>query len=580
METKLDDFTDTHTLYVHCGCATKKQIVEAIEAACKAYMEEHKETLKCNIKVNLVENRDGVSFNFAFVFLTNSAVYHMLLGKNPDGTDRIEYYDDPSWIKPVEPETVEDENTICVQENKAVESVEEVADETVDEKTETSVMEENINGIKTWMDFDNEWGCINTGMNWADVMDAEDKVNDVEEKVEGVKSIRPEYVCPKLARHLPPLMVLNPITLTPEQIAAEKAKLGENATVSPTVQLSLDSAKANSVGNKYMPNILKTLKNPVPEWVTKDDIKREFSGLVSDGVTVHKRTVRGKKIEETYPFVNISDDRVAFVIFDPSTTDAYFALHMMKKTIIKKTLPNKESVSTTLIFGHSFRTDRDIITQNYNFRFNPDTYPPVAQTPVRPPSHRSTHHPHNRPPQNQAPSNRSPAQGLQPPNPSPDNQSHPVQSASNRQRRPVNLPPNRDPINRQALHNSRNYPSKSHSNMHFRTQPSNSRAAPAHNPSPISRPPTTPLTTSASIKAPSTIVDTSIPPVDTSTSSVKSSLAKTSVSSSNNPTVSDNMSTKSNNIVTTHTPNNKRGTKAKVQPANKATNQYNFLTEE
>src|SRR5690606_9795322 len=111
--------------------------------------------------------------------------------------------------------------------------------------------------------------------------------------------------------------------------------------------------------SKYMPNILKC-KN-VPAWITKDDLKVQFAPYASDSETVHERVIKGRRVEETYPFVNINDDRVAFVIFDPSTHDAYFALHMMKKTVIGKRLPDGTETRITLIFGHSFRTDRDMI---------------------------------------------------------------------------------------------------------------------------------------------------------------------------------------------------------------------------
>jgi hypothetical protein len=121
--------------------------------------------------------------------------------------------------------------------------------------------------------------------------------------------------------------------------------------------ITIDRAIALPLDYKFMPNILKW--KFVPEWITRDELKLQFVPYATDPTAVHHRHVKGRFIEETYPFVNINEDGVAFVIFDPSTNDAQFALHMMKKTVIKKRLHDGRMVMATLIFSHSFRTDRD-----------------------------------------------------------------------------------------------------------------------------------------------------------------------------------------------------------------------------
>jgi hypothetical protein len=60
-------------------------------------------------------------------------------------------------------------------------------------------------------------------------------------------------------------------------------------------------------------------------------------------------------VTETYPIVNINKERTAFIIFDPETNDARFALHMMKK--VEFTNPD-----TLIFFSHSFRSDRDAVS--------------------------------------------------------------------------------------------------------------------------------------------------------------------------------------------------------------------------
>src|SRR5437660_9509185 len=95
---------DNHTLYVRFDVATEAQILNCFIEACGTYKKNHDPNLECRVRVNLVQDHQGNNFGFAFVFVTNPAVYHMLLGKNPDGTDRVQYLDDPTWVPPSSPE--------------------------------------------------------------------------------------------------------------------------------------------------------------------------------------------------------------------------------------------------------------------------------------------------------------------------------------------------------------------------------------------------------------------------------------------------------------------------------------------
>lgn len=331
-----NNFYDNHTLFIKCDCASADQIRLAFREALTNYKIATGKSLDCRYRVNLVENREGKSFGIAFVFITNSAVYYMLLGKNPDGSDRIEYIDDPSWVTPSDGELTNDSGWSSISDP-----------------------------------------VYTPGMSWADVSDYE---MEFEKKIEEERN---RYVCPKMAIQLEPLMVLPPFKLTPQQIDEKRAKIitdneGKTDFNSDLVEIpdlayfGVDRAMATPVDPKFMHNILKCKE--IPPWVTKEDVKMQFAPYATDSKTLQERFIKGRKVEETYPFVNINDDRVAFIIFDPSTHDAQFALHMMKKTLItKKTTECKARdnercssmqgmVNTvTLIFGHSFRTDRDLM---------------------------------------------------------------------------------------------------------------------------------------------------------------------------------------------------------------------------
>lgn len=330
------NFYDEHTLFIKCDCASADQIRLAFREALTKYQTAIGKPLDCRFRVNLVENREGKSFGLAFVFVTNPAVYYMFLGKNPDGSDRVEYVDDPSWKSPADGGLTNDAGWSSISEP-----------------------------------------VYTPGMSWADM-------TDLEEEYEQAKEAQMNrHVCPKIAVQLEPLMVLPPFKLTAEQIEEKRSKIiADNAgklefnsdlvEIPELAYFGVDRAMATAVDSKFMPNILKCSK--IPMWVTKEDLKMQFAPYASDPKTLQERFIKGRKVEETYPFVNINDDRVGFVIFDPSTHDAQFALHMMKKTVITKKvpystikettgMPDPEPVShsVTLIFGHSYRTDRDLM---------------------------------------------------------------------------------------------------------------------------------------------------------------------------------------------------------------------------
>ena len=94
------EFFDNHTLYVKCKIATASQLKSSFDLFIKDASSKLGRPIPCNVTINLVENREGKSFGFAFVFVSNPEVYNILLGLNPDGTERISMIDDPSWVAP------------------------------------------------------------------------------------------------------------------------------------------------------------------------------------------------------------------------------------------------------------------------------------------------------------------------------------------------------------------------------------------------------------------------------------------------------------------------------------------------
>ena len=83
-------YSDEHTLYIISGAARNEDLKAAVMRAIKFYEKKHGKKCPCEIITNLINDREGSPYGFGYLYLTNPQVYHMLLGKNPDGSERTE----------------------------------------------------------------------------------------------------------------------------------------------------------------------------------------------------------------------------------------------------------------------------------------------------------------------------------------------------------------------------------------------------------------------------------------------------------------------------------------------------------
>ena len=276
---------------------------------------EKRDLKSCKIKVNLIVNKNGDYYGFGYIHVSREDVYWMLLGKNPDGSDRVLEYLDPDWQPPL-PKPV---------------------------LTEEEEQEKYSN------------------MKWYEIAEEEDK-----------------YVHPTIRQILEPLMPVpgyeyDEVQYRHHQEVAKKD--GKDPSKVPkTGYFEFSRAYARDVESGKMPHVL--CARQVPEWIPPIAFKQIFKDYASDSTTeILIEKLDGSdcysdsepdeevptELYDTYPMINLIDGkkdggRVVFVSFEASTKDAIFALLMTRKVHIVH--PRNPSLRCTLIFDHAYEKGR------------------------------------------------------------------------------------------------------------------------------------------------------------------------------------------------------------------------------
>lgn len=91
--------TDEHTLAIKVHpVVTQEQLRDALRDGFKQARDIDSKYQTMFI-INMVK-KNRVRTGRAFVWVSNPCVYHMILGRNPDGSHRIITYEDPDWVPP------------------------------------------------------------------------------------------------------------------------------------------------------------------------------------------------------------------------------------------------------------------------------------------------------------------------------------------------------------------------------------------------------------------------------------------------------------------------------------------------
>lgn len=98
------EYTNNHLLHIVTGIATEEQVKISLKSAIIEGLRIC-ERLKLNVtdgrfKVNVVSDRNGETFGYAYAWIVSPELFYLLIGRNPDGSERFEMVDDPDWTPP------------------------------------------------------------------------------------------------------------------------------------------------------------------------------------------------------------------------------------------------------------------------------------------------------------------------------------------------------------------------------------------------------------------------------------------------------------------------------------------------
>lgn len=274
-------YYNTHTICVKSDLfVTKEQVSASVLCAIGDACNLIHRTIPCNYQINMVKNHEGKLLGFGYIWVTSPIIYHLLLGRNADGSKRECRIPDPDWVPP------------------------------------EGDMDEEIS-----RSFDEHKHLFKSGkMGWGDW------------EVEFADPIEQKYTRPIITKKEKPLITLRPFNLTPEQRALSNAgcEYGKfelkPAFVCPITDNQVDA------------HVLYC--HVIPPWMTEERLRNLFIPYTTDSITkvYHRDLHRDIPLMDAYPFVNIVHRRdprgnttaSAYVSFDPCTYDAQFALFMCK----------------------------------------------------------------------------------------------------------------------------------------------------------------------------------------------------------------------------------------------------------
>ena len=284
---------DTHTLYVFTNGLTEQEIAHSIAGGIREYEEKTGDTIETFFRINIVRNQNNEPIGYAWIYLTNSKVYQLLSGNNPDGTERIQISEMKNFHRPSKP-------------------FEQMLEEKLKEIDHSS---------------------------WASAV--------TEEEV--YQQVKRMYEPPKIESKMPPLIKPKPVfksiemNKTTNPCFAEDFKPSEKGGErgGEMVSINLSRGKLTYPKPCFVYNQLKNSNYTVIEpWMDRSLLYEIFRPYVSNWKNMEYPKIR---VINEKPFTTV------FIEYEEGTTDSLAALNMVKKIYLCS--PQGEGVALAFNFS-------------------------------------------------------------------------------------------------------------------------------------------------------------------------------------------------------------------------------------
>lgn len=259
---------DTATLRVTTGPLDREDVITAF----RHNVDELRKTLETDdrlrsyraalsdirIEVNVVTDRAGSKFGYAFVHVKPPALYHLLLGRKPDGTINYEEMPDPDWFSdPVDFDW----------ENYTIDGV------STDDVKATALYKEWLKNEDLDSSDANVYGSSENQAQFKDYLRSRHE--------------------PRMIKVEEPILQVASLEYTPEQyrlLIAKARELGKDPKTVPTFHtFTITAASVSHPEDKDL-NPYTLRSNDVPTWVTDESIRDVFAPYNTDQ-NVYSRTM-------------------------------------------------------------------------------------------------------------------------------------------------------------------------------------------------------------------------------------------------------------------------------------------------
>lgn len=302
-------YYNTNTLRITTGVANEENVITSLRLAITEIEKILNRIVKCPFKVNIIRIRDKITkesktAGYGYIWIGDIEVYWILAGHNPDGSERIEEYQDTNWLNIPESKSYDNDNN-----------------------------DDNL---------------------WADMMEKE-----ISQQIPTIKKKLPPLVTLTGYKYSPEQ--LKELYESPNKFLPNNQNITDIGDMGSFI---ITRASVEGIVHGKLKNVLSS--RFVPEWIPNEVFKSIFSRYISDPSVKIEIISNIQKTIDTVPVITRVGDTI-FITYDPQTNDASFARIMQRKTRIQHPNDSEKKCEIIFDYAFENRNNKiNVYRSNYN----------------------------------------------------------------------------------------------------------------------------------------------------------------------------------------------------------------------